>query len=316
MIANYLDRISGAFREAHPFPFHPALHCLAYVGSHSHGTYVPPTDPDAIDDVDLMGVIIPPRQYLLGLHAFEHWTMQREELDVVCYDLRKFVRLLIKGNPNVLGLLWLRDADYLVRSNVFDHLRAHRSLFANKSVYESFAGYAAGQLHKMTSYSPEIQAEIDTLTADLETAGWHLQDIMDKRSVPMPVGMTADEANAKADRLRHLRAKFHQAYMGEKRRGLVVKHGYDTKNAAHLIRLLSMCVEFLDDGELRVFRSRDADMLRAIKRGEWKLDDVKSVAEGLFADAKRARDASPLPDAPDFEAISALVADIVETSIT
>lgn len=315
MIANYLERISAAFGETQKFPFHPALHCLAFVGSHSHGTYVPPSDPDAIDDVDLMGILVPPRPYILGLREFEHWTLQRDELDVVCYDLRKFVRLLLKGNPNVLGLLWLKDEHYLVRSQAFDTLRASRHLFAAKSVYASFAGYASGQMHKMTSYSPEIQAEIDGLTAELEKAGWHLQDIMDRRSLPMPVGGDAELRNHQADRLRHLRAKYHQAYMGEKRRNLVVKHGYDTKNAAHLVRLLSMCVEFLRDGEMRVYREHDAEELRSIKRGEWSLEAVKEYAEHLFTNAKIARDNSYLPDVPDFEAVNDLLVDLLEREL-
>lgn len=288
--------------------------CLAYVGSHSHGTYVPPTDPDAIDDVDLMGVVLPPPRFVVGVDTFEHWVCQREELDIVVYSLHKFVGLLLKGNPNVLGLLWLRPEDYLLRSPLFDRLIASRHLFAAKSVYASFAGYASGQLQRMTSYSPAIQAEIDTLTVELEAAGWYLNEVMDGRPVPMPKGITPDEANAKAARLRHLRAKYHSAYMGEKRRNLVVRHGYDTKNAAHLVRLLAMCEEFMQTGTLNVYRTHDADLLRAIKRGEWTLDAVKELAETMFARVKVARDASTLPDQPDRRAVSLLLADMTLTA--
>lgn len=57
--------------------------------------------------------------------------------------------------------------------------------------------------------------------------------------------------------------------MGERRKALVRRHGYDTKNAAHLIRLLRMGIEFLQSGELLVDRSgHDAGELLAIKRGE------------------------------------------------
>lgn len=38
--------------------------------------------------------------------------------------------------------------------------------------------------------------------------------------------------------------------MGEKRKQLVAKHGYDTKNASHLIRLLRMGMEFLTVEEI------------------------------------------------------------------
>lgn len=306
----YIDRTSELFTRDVPFSFTENALCLGFVGSHSHGTYVPPTDPDAIDDVDLMGVILPPARYVLGLDTFEHWTKQHEELDIVAYSLHKFVRLLLKGNPNVIGLLWLRPEDYLFRSTAFLRLQAHRELFSSKSVHSSFAGYASGQMHKMTSYSAEIQEEIDALTEQLAAVGWIVSEIMDKRPLPMPKGMEPAEANTKAERLRFLRAKYHAAYMGEKRRKLVVQHGYDTKNAAHLIRLLSMCVEFFETGWLNVYRTHDAELLRAIKRGEWTLDAVKARADVLFNDARKARDASSMPDQPDTKGASELVADI------
>lgn len=303
-------RVAELFDQSHDFLWDDALLCLGYVGSQSHGTYVPPTDPDAIDDVDVMGVLLAPRRYVLGLDDFEHWTRQHQDLDVVAYSLHKFVGLLLKGNPNVLGLLWLRDSEYLKRTAGFMELQKQRHLFAAKSAYASFAGYASGQLQRMTSYSQEIEDEIQRLTAELDAAGWILSEVMDGRSLPMPKGLTPGEANARALRLKSLRAKYHTAYMGDKRKRLVKQHGYDTKNASHLIRLLRMCVEFLGTGEMQVYRENDADLLRAIKRGEWPLEEVKRHAEELFAEAKAARETSPLPDLPDRRAVNELVADI------
>lgn len=308
--ASIYFRVADLFDQSHDFLWDDALLCLGYVGSQSHGTYVPPTDPDAIDDVDVMGVLLAPRRYVLGLDDFEHWTRQHEELDIVAYSFHKFVGLLLKGNPNVLGLLWLRDSEYLKRSPGFLELQKQRHLFAAKSVYASFAGYASGQLQRMTSYSQAIEDEIQSLTSELDAAGWILSEIMDGRSLPMPKGMDPKIANEKAARLKSFRAKYHTAYMGDKRKRLVKQHGYDTKNASHLIRLLRMCVEFLGTGEMQVYRNNDADLLRAIKRGEWPLEEVKRHAEELFAAAKTARDTSPLPDLPNRRAVNELVADI------
>ena len=288
---------------------------LAFVGSHSHGTYVPPADPDAIDDVDFMGVVIPPKELLLGLQDFEHWTDRWDELDVVLYGFQKFVRLLSNGNPNVLGLLWLREQDYLLKAPAFETLIANREVFNSLRVYEAFGGYAAGQLHKMTSFTPAIQQEIDALTADLAKAGWPMQDIMDGRSLPMPKGIDVPEANIKAQRLKHLRAKFHSAYMGEKRKRLVLKHGYDTKNAAHLVRLLTMCVEFLKEGVLHVHRTTDADALKSIKAGNWPLDAVKEHATELAAIATTLAATSTLPKDSPRDRINTLVAETIWTHL-
>ncbi len=86
--------------------------------------------------------------------------------------------------------------------------------------------------------------------------------------------------------------------------------GYDSKNAAHLIRLLRMGVEFLKDGDLRVARS-DSEELLSIKRGEWPLDAVKAEAERLFNLAEKAYVTSPLPPEPDIRAAEALCTEII-----
>src|SRR5207253_11103399 len=93
-------RIASAFESDNGFPLLPHLLVLALMGSHSHGTYLPPEEPDAVDDVDLMGFVVPPLSYHLGLLAWDHWTFQRDELDVVLYSLKKAFHLLLKSNPN------------------------------------------------------------------------------------------------------------------------------------------------------------------------------------------------------------------------
>lgn len=255
--SDHITRITAAFDASHNFSLGEGLILLAHVGSASHNTYVPKDDPDCIDDVDYMGVVIPPINYQLGLESFEHWVWKVDELDVVLYSLDKLVRLLLKQNPNVLGLLWQRDEDYILAKHEWYDVKAHRALFAAKAAYASFSGYASAQLHRMTNTSNPFQG-----------------------------------------------------YMGEKRKSLVVKHGYDTKNAAHLIRLLRMGTEFLQTGEMQVFRTHDADELRDIKRGTWTVGKVQALGEQLFHEAKVARDASALPEHPDREGASELLRDI------
>lgn len=97
-----------------------------------------------------------------------------------------------------------------------------------------------------------------------------------------------------------------QGYMGEKRKALVEKFGYDTKNAAHCIRLLRMGIEFLKEGELFVHR-QDAPQLMEIKLGKWTLEQVQKEADYLFKRAEAAYDTCMLPKAPDHNVINELV---------
>lgn len=230
---------------------------LGYVGSTSHGTYIPPDQKSGIDDKDLMGIVIPPNEYILGLSKYEQSDIFHEEWDIVSYDLRKIMRLLIKSNPNVIGLLWLDEVYYVKQTPAGKRLIENRDLFMTKKMYKSFAGYANGQLAKMERYNKE-------------------------------------------------------GYMGDKRKALVDEFGYDCKNAAHLIRLLSMCIEALTEGVLYVNRGKiDAAKLVAIKKGEWKLEDVKKEADLLFKQAREAYINSPLPVEPDQKKINDLLMSIM-----
>lgn len=116
--------------------------------------------------------------------------------------------------------------------------------------------------------------------------------------------------------LRKMESGACNGYMGAKRRALVEAHGYDTKNAAHLIRLLRMGIEFLRDGELIVDRGGyDATELLAIKRGEWTLDRVKDEAARLFRRAEEVYDRSTLPSKPDQQGVGELCVEVVRLAL-
>ena len=66
------------------------------------------------------------------------------------YEIRKYVKLLLKSNPNVLSLLWLPEHLYIYVSEIGQELINHRDLFLTKQAYHSYVGYSKGQLHRMT----------------------------------------------------------------------------------------------------------------------------------------------------------------------
>lgn len=253
------DRIASI-----PYKEHPGTILAGYMGSISHGTYIPNDDPNGIDDVDVMAVCVSTKDQYLGLghyltqSRFEQKIWKEAEWDVTTFEVRKFIYLMLKQNPNTVGLLWLPEDKLFIKTKLGEMLIANRSIFSSRLAYESFAGYANGQLHKMSHYTKE-------------------------------------------------------GYMGEKRMKLVDKYGYDCKNAAHLIRLLKMCIEFLETGEFHVDRTgRGADMLKKIKSGEWEMMAVKVYADELFHAAREAYLKCQLPPTPDYDKANKLTQDIVE----
>jgi len=241
-----------------PFDLRKALIVLMRRGSEAHGTWIPPEEKDGVDDRDLMGVVVPPREYYTGLSKWEQTSSIKDVWDVVLYEFRKFIRLLIKQNPNVVSMLWLEPKDYLFRTPEWDLLLENRELFRDKDAfYFSVKGYAEGQLKRMTN--------------------------------PNDGG-----------------------FMGAKRRALYERFGYDCKNAAHLIRLLSTGVEYLNDGKMQVKRTWDRDNIIDIKKGEYSLDDINFQAGSLFEQLKTAHEHSSMPNKVDEQAINALTMRIVE----
>ena len=106
----------------------------------------------------------------------------------------------------------------------------------------------------------------------------------------------------------------HKGFLGDKRKALVEKFGYDTKNAAHLIRLLRMGIEFLSTGHLNVFRE-DAQQLIAIKKGEYTLEKIKEMAEDLFKVSQQAFLLSKLPENPDIKKAEKILIKGIEDNI-
>ncbi len=94
------------------------------------------------------------------------------------------------------------------------------------------------------------------------------------------------------------------------RAALEARHGYDTKHAAHLVRLLTTCREVLATGVLRV-RRHDAAALLAIRDGAWAYEDLLDWAEREDRAMDELCRTSPLPDAPDRAAIERLCVELV-----
>lgn len=192
---------------------------LGYRGSTVHGTYIPKELGISVDDKDVIGICIPPKEYYFGLQRFENYEKFEGEWDTIAYSLEKYMRLLLKNNPNVMGLLWLEDKHYIYKTTYGERIIENRDIFTSKAAFKSFGGYAHGQLHRMTHGAKK-------------------------------------------------------GYMGKKRKELVDKFGYDTKNASTLIRLLKMGIEFLTTGELQVDRPEKHQLIE-IKKGLWTFGNGK-----------------------------------------
>src|ERR1043165_8619827 len=140
---------------------------LCWRGSVAHGMYVPNSDPDSIDDKDIIGIYIAEIQHYFGFARREVYEKWEGEWDCVFYELRKMIGLLLNCNPNVLSILWLKPNGIIYESGLSKLLWDNRDIFVTKKAYHSFTGYAHDQFKKMISFNQEAQALIRELENQL-----------------------------------------------------------------------------------------------------------------------------------------------------
>ncbi|MFM2248425.1 MAG: hypothetical protein RL071_4500 [Pseudomonadota bacterium] len=102
------------------------------------------------------------------------------------------------------------------------------------------------------------------------------------------------------------------------RAALEAAHGYDTKHAAHLLRLLRMGGELMEEGALRVWRGDiDAAELLEVRAGAWSYERL--LAEAKAGEARLAAVVAagrcPLPPTPDPAAVEALCGAVIEACL-
>ncbi len=113
-------------------------------------------------DWDWRGIFVKPKNEYLGFYSFEQkdngWDEEGLNItpfnklskDTVIYDLRKYLSLASKGNPNILELLYSKDYAYV--TEVGQELIKHRESFLTPKVKYSYVGYAYSQIKRMENH--------------------------------------------------------------------------------------------------------------------------------------------------------------------
>lgn len=115
-------------------------------GSQAYGTSTPQSD------LDIKGIAIAPKEYYLGyLNSFEQAEV-REPLDAVIYDVRKFFKLASDCNPNIIEVLFTDIGDWILATEAWTDIHAHRYEFLSKKALHTFSGYAVAQVKRIQSH--------------------------------------------------------------------------------------------------------------------------------------------------------------------
>ncbi len=250
---------------------------LTVAGSRAYGMALPTSD------LDVKGVLVAPAEYMLGIESFEqvdspaviHASFQR------VFDFWGYEHLPVEGS--VYELRKFVKLAHDANPNILDVLFC-----------------ADGHLLRATPAGHELRQ--------------HRHLFLSARAKHTFSGYAI--AQMKRIRSRHLRMQAGEDVTRDRdgaRGDLEKQFGYDTKHAAHLVRLLRMGHEILTTGVCNVYRGGiDAGELLAIRNGAWTYEEVEAYAADMDAQLTDIYDrkAYVVPHTPDRKAINELCVEL------
>lgn len=99
-------------------------------------------------DYDYKGIYLGTTEQLISLNKPKpQYEIKKDDigLDMIIYEIEKYIRLAMKGNLTILQLLYLDK--YNIKTDIGDELVANRELFLGAThIRNSYAGYAMSQI--------------------------------------------------------------------------------------------------------------------------------------------------------------------------
>lgn len=296
-------------------------------GSWLYGTANPETS-----DKDYVGIFLPNVEYILGFKKCEEVDFSikdkdesgkntKNALDRKLYEFRHYIKLALQNNPNILEILFANKESVIYVNEIGKELLKIKHLFPYRGCKERFLGYAFSQKRKMIikkdNYFDLISA-LDFL-GGLDH-GKYMAEVVASKCPPF-IKTSHDEAqNCKfvcvgdinilpsktvGSAMRMIQDRVDKAGNREE---LLLKYGFDTKFASHLIRLMVEGVDLLKNGHLE-FPLKEAKMILDIKTGKWTISEILNYSNELEKEIESLAETSKLPAKPNTEILEKFTVD-------
>jgi predicted nucleotidyltransferase len=297
-------------------------------GSRAYGTHTENSD------WDYKGILIPPKEIILGfIHTFEQQeSMQSKDgdCDQVIYSLQKFCKLAADNNPNIIEILFCDDSDVQFIDEFGQKLRDRRYEFLSKRAKHTFSGYAISQLKRIKTHRNWL---LNPPQKEPSRKEFHLPETMKISRSELGAYDALIDQQGKLELAENIVQLFcaEKAYQAAKlqwdqyqnwkntrnknRASLEEKFGFDTKHAYHLIRLMRMCKEILEDGKVIVKRPDAQDLLQ-IRNGLWTYDEVIQEAECLEKICESLYETSKLRKEPNRTKLNQFIVELMDEYLT
>jgi len=120
-------------------------------GSKAYGLDLPQSD------TDIKGVFVASQKYFYGLTYTEQ--VSNESNDIVFYELKRFIELLLRNNPNLLDLLSAPTNCILYKHPMMDLVKPEQ--FLSRLCKNTFAEYAIAQIKKAKGLNKKISNPVE-----------------------------------------------------------------------------------------------------------------------------------------------------------
>lgn len=111
----------------------------------------------AKSDTDIRGVFVLPKDMYYGLEYVEQ--VNNETNDIVYYELKRFMELLARNNPNILEMLNTPEHCVLQKHPIMEEIKPE--MFLSKLCQQTFANYAYTQIKKAYGLEKKIVNLVD-----------------------------------------------------------------------------------------------------------------------------------------------------------
>ncbi len=296
------------------------------VGSHLYGTNTPTSD------IDYSGIFLPSKALVFGFQRVEEVNlsiMDKDEagkntqnaVDRKLYELRKFVKLALENNPNLIEQLFVNEPNIVYINDAGRALLAQKHRFPHQGLVKKFKGYAFSQKHKMVIRTDKFH--------ELENAFNYLKAYADQKTLLIELKekylpfMTFNQDYCVIGDLNLQKGIFVKKAVSMieerlskvgNRKTLITKYGFDTKFASNLIRLLLEGKELVSTGDI-VFPLAYKQTILDIKQGLWTIKEVLDYAEQLEAETDVAVEKSDLPSKARFDEIEQFTIQLLENHL-
>ena len=282
-------------------------------GSYGYGTY------SSASDLDLRGVLVEKEAYLYGLKTFEQF--ENIEYDTVIYGLKKFIKLALQSNPNVLELLGVDDDCIVLCTESGSLLRQNSQMFLSKAVINSFGNYALAQLRRLQNaiardrYPQAVKEKhiLNTLTMQQnhfrerytvfpEGSIRLYTDISVKPEFEQEIFMDIELKHYPLRDFNNIYSEMREVVrnyskLTSRNRKKDEPHLY--KHAMHLIRLLITGTDILNGRGIITNRQAEKELLMDIKEGRRTFDEIFALLEQYQEGFQAAAKNTGLPEYPD-----------------